>query len=94
VLPICRELGFVPYSSARTRLSLRAFHVAGRARRDRLWLQRPSVHGENLKANQRLAAKVGEIAEEKGITPAQLALAWVLAQGEDLVPIPRTKRRR
>ncbi|MBK5117886.1 MAG: aldo/keto reductase, partial [Thermoleophilia bacterium] len=43
--------------------------------------------------NQRLAAKIAELAEEKDITPAQLALAWVLAQGEDIVPIPGTKRR-
>ena len=47
----------------------------------------------NLEANQRLAAKVEELARDKGITPAQLALAWVLAQGDDLVPIPGTKRR-
>ena len=53
----------------------------------------PRFTGENLEANLQLAAKVAEIAEEKGITPAQLALAWVLAQGEDLVPIPGTKRR-
>ncbi|MBK5115674.1 MAG: aldo/keto reductase, partial [Thermoleophilia bacterium] len=43
--------------------------------------------------NQRLAAKIAELAEEKDITPAQLALAWVLAQGEDIVPIPGTKAR-
>ena len=54
----------------------------------------PRFTGENLQANLGLAAKVAEIAQEKGITPAQLALAWVLAQGEDLVPIPGTKRRR
>jgi aryl-alcohol dehydrogenase-like predicted oxidoreductase len=53
----------------------------------------PRFTGENLEANLQLAAKVAEIAQEKGITPAQLALAWVLAQGEDLVPIPGTKRR-
>jgi aryl-alcohol dehydrogenase-like predicted oxidoreductase len=41
----------------------------------------------------RIVAKVREIADEKGVTPAQLALAWVLAQGEDIVPIPGTKRR-
>ena len=54
----------------------------------------PRFTGENLDANLKLAAKVAEIAEEKGITPAQLALAWVLAQGDDLVPIPGTKRRK
>ncbi len=53
----------------------------------------PRFTGENLDANLKLAAKVAEIAEEKGITPAQLAIAWVLAQGEDVVPIPGTKRR-
>jgi aryl-alcohol dehydrogenase-like predicted oxidoreductase len=53
----------------------------------------PRFTGENLEANRRVAAKVAEIAQEKGITPAQLALAWVLAQGEDVVPIPGTKRR-
>jgi aryl-alcohol dehydrogenase-like predicted oxidoreductase len=53
----------------------------------------PRFTGENLDANLELASKLAEIAEEKGITPAQLALAWVLAQGEDLVPIPGTKRR-
>ncbi|MEA2141277.1 MAG: hypothetical protein QOC91_1376, partial [Solirubrobacteraceae bacterium] len=53
----------------------------------------PRFTGENLEANLRLAAKVREIADDKGVTPAQLALAWVLAQGEDLVPIPGTKRR-
>lgn len=54
----------------------------------------PRFQGENLEQNQRLAAKVAELAEEKGITPAQLALAWVLAQGDDIVPIPGTKRRK
>src|SRR4029077_5145929 len=53
----------------------------------------PRFTGENLEANRALAAKVGEIAADKGITPAQLAIAWVLAQGDDLVPIPGTKRR-
>ncbi len=54
----------------------------------------PRFTGENLDANLKLVAKVEEIAREKGITPAQLALAWVLAQGEDIVPIPGTKRRK
>ena len=47
---------------------------------------------EALQANLKLAAAVKELAAEKGITPAQLALAWILAQGEDMVPIPGTKR--
>ncbi len=53
----------------------------------------PRFTGDNLDANLELAAKVEELAEAKGITPAQLALAWVLAQGDDVVPIPGTKRR-
>jgi aryl-alcohol dehydrogenase-like predicted oxidoreductase len=52
----------------------------------------PRFVGENLERNQRLAAKIRELAEEKGITSGQLALAWVLAQGDDIVPIPGTKR--
>ena len=53
----------------------------------------PRFTGDNLEANLALAAKVEELAAEKGVTPAQLALAWVLAQGDDIVPIPGTKRR-
>ena len=53
----------------------------------------PRFTGDNLEANLALAGKVEELAEEKGVTPAQLALAWVLAQGDDIVPIPGTKRR-
>src|SRR5262245_27170500 len=52
----------------------------------------PRFTGSNLERNQRLAAKIRELAEEKGVTSGQLALAWVLAQGEDIVPIPGTKR--
>jgi aryl-alcohol dehydrogenase-like predicted oxidoreductase len=52
----------------------------------------PRFTGDNLKHNQELAAKIRELAEEKGVTSGQLALAWVLAQGEDIVPIPGTKR--
>jgi aryl-alcohol dehydrogenase-like predicted oxidoreductase len=53
----------------------------------------PRFTGDNLQSNLKLAEKVAEIAAEKGVTPAQLALAWVLSRGEDLVPIPGTKRR-
>ena len=96
ILPTCRELGigFVAYSPlGRGFLSGRFTHPdeldEGDFRRTG-----PRFTGDNLKANQRLVAKVGEIAGEKGVTPAQLAIAWVLAQGEDIVPIPGTKRRR
>src|SRR5437870_4420262 len=54
----------------------------------------PRFQGENFAKNLELVERVTEIAQEKGVTPGQLALAWVLAQGEDIVPIPGTKRRR
>jgi len=53
----------------------------------------PRFQGENFSKNLELVARVTEIARAKGITPGQLALAWVLAQGQDIVPIPGTKRR-
>jgi aryl-alcohol dehydrogenase-like predicted oxidoreductase len=53
----------------------------------------PRFSEENFKTNVELADRVREIAEEKGITPGQLALAWLLAQGDDIVSIPGTKRR-
>jgi aryl-alcohol dehydrogenase-like predicted oxidoreductase len=53
----------------------------------------PRFTGENLQANLKLAERVKELAQEKGITPGQLALAWVLSRGEQIVPIPGTKRR-
>jgi aryl-alcohol dehydrogenase-like predicted oxidoreductase len=95
ILPLCRELGigFVPYSP------LGRGFLSGRFKRpedlDQNDFRRsgPRFTGENLEANLKLAEKVAEIAQEKDVTPAQLALAWVLAQGEDLVPIPGTKRR-
>ena len=52
----------------------------------------PRFNGENLKQNLELAARVRELASERGITPGQLAIAWVLARGERIVPIPGTKR--
>ncbi|HEX7507523.1 MAG TPA: aldo/keto reductase, partial [Polyangia bacterium] len=53
----------------------------------------PRFQGENFSKNLALVDKVSEIAQDKGVRPAQLALAWVLAQGEDIVPIPGTTRR-
>jgi aryl-alcohol dehydrogenase-like predicted oxidoreductase len=52
----------------------------------------PRFQGDNFQRNLDLVEKIEEIANEKGVTPSQLALAWVLAQGEDIVPIPGTKR--
>jgi aryl-alcohol dehydrogenase-like predicted oxidoreductase len=95
VLPTLRELGIglVAYSP------LGRGYLSGRfASPDELdaddWrLTQPRFQGENFERNVALAAKVQDLADEKGVTPAQLALAWVLAQGDDVVPIPGTKRR-
>ncbi|MFD6988883.1 aldo/keto reductase [Streptomyces sp. NPDC059943] len=95
VLPVCRELGigFVPYSPLGRGFLAGRFSSPEELDKDDFRRSGPRFTGDNLDANLRLAAKVKEIATEKGITPAQLAIAWVLAQGEDLVPIPGTKRR-
>jgi aryl-alcohol dehydrogenase-like predicted oxidoreductase len=53
----------------------------------------PRFQGENFSKNLELVDRVKEIATEKNVTPGQLALAWLLAQGDDIVPIPGTKRR-
>jgi aryl-alcohol dehydrogenase-like predicted oxidoreductase len=96
ILPTCRELGvgFVAYSPlGRGFLSGRFKSPeeldAGDFRRTA-----PRFQGEALEHNLRLVAKVEELAAEKGCASGQLALAWVLAQGDDIVPIPGTKRRR
>ena len=95
VIPTCRELGigFVPYSPLGRGFLSGRFTSPDQLDANDFRRTGPRFTGENLDANLRLAAKVAEIAEEMEITPAQLALAWVLAQGEDLVPIPGTKRR-
>jgi len=95
-LPTCRELGitYVAYAplgrgflsgKIRSADSL----IPGDRRQDH-----PRFHDENLARNVELLKPLEEIAAAKGYTPAQIALAWVLAQGEDIVPIPGTKRRR
>ncbi len=95
ILPTCRELGigFVPYSPLGRGFLSGRFSKPEDLDEGDFRRNGPRFTGENLEANLKLAAKVKEIAEEKDVTPAQLALAWVLAQGEDLVPIPGTKRR-
>ncbi len=95
VLATCRELGigFVAYSPlGRGFLTGQIRSADGFAEGDfRGYL--PRFQGENLEHNLELVAQVEELAEEKGRTPGQIALAWVLARGDDVVPIPGTKRR-
>ena len=95
IIPTCRELGigFVPYSPLGRGFLSGRFKSPDELDANDFRRHGPRFTGENLDANLKLAGKVAEIAQEKGVTPAQLALAWVLAQGEDLVPIPGTKRR-
>jgi aryl-alcohol dehydrogenase-like predicted oxidoreductase len=95
VLPTCRELGigFVAYSPLGRGFLSGRFSSPDELDENDFRRNGPRFTGENLEANLKLARKVAEIAEEKGVTPAQLALGWVLAQGEDIVPIPGTKRR-
>ncbi|MFD4562851.1 aldo/keto reductase [Streptomyces sp. NPDC058467] len=95
VLPACRELGigFVPYSPLGRGFLAGRFSSPDELDEGDFRRSGPRFTGDNLEANLRLAAKVKEIAAEKDVTPAQLAIAWVLAQGDDLVPIPGTKRR-
>ncbi len=96
LLPICRELGigFVPYSP------LGRGFLTGEIRRyedlakDDFRRFNPRFQGENFEKNLELVRRVRQIAEEKRCTPSQLALAWVLAQGDDVVPIPGTTRRK
>jgi aryl-alcohol dehydrogenase-like predicted oxidoreductase len=96
ILPTCRELGigFVPYSPLGRGFLANRFSSPEEIDEGDFRRSNPRFQGDNWESNQRIVAKVGEIAQEKGITPAQLALAWVLAQGEDVVPIPGTKRRK
>ena len=96
VLPTCRELGigFVPYSPLGRGFLSGRFKSPNDLDEGDFRRRGPRFTGENLEINLQLASKVSEIAAQKGVTPAQLALAWVLAQGDDLVPIPGTKRRK
>src|SRR5207253_10844895 len=92
VLPTLRELGigFVAYSP------LGRGFLSGRVRwpddrpEDDVRRENPRFQGENFNRNLELVERVEELAAEKNVTPGQLALAWVLAQGDDIVPIPGT----
>jgi aryl-alcohol dehydrogenase-like predicted oxidoreductase len=93
VIPTLRELGigFVPFSPlGRGFLSGNIRELPDDDMRRKL---SPRFAAENMQSNLKVVDRIKEIAHEKGITPSQLALAWVLAQGPDMVPIPGTKRR-
>jgi aryl-alcohol dehydrogenase-like predicted oxidoreductase len=95
ILPMLRELkiGFVPYSPlGRGFLSGQITSPDDFAENDFRKTQ-PRFQGENFYKNLELVDRVKEIATEKNVTPGQLALAWLLTQGDDIVPIPGTKRR-
>lgn len=95
ILPLTKELGItlVPFSPLGRGLVTNTVHVETLGADDyRKHL--PRYNGEHWENNQKLSAGFAEIAVGKGITPAQLALAWVLAQSENLIPIPGTKRLR
>jgi aryl-alcohol dehydrogenase-like predicted oxidoreductase len=96
VLATCRELGigFVAYSPLGRGFLTGQFRTFADLAPDDYRRNSPRFQGENFQRNLDLVRKVEEIAQEKGCKPSQLALAWVLAQGADIVPIPGTKRRK
>ena len=95
LLGVLRELGIglVSYSPLGRGLLTGSLTPAGGFGETDFRQRAPRLQGDNLTSNLALAAKVAELAAAKGVTPAQLALAWVLAQGTDIVTIPGTKRR-
>ncbi|MBL8659125.1 MAG: aldo/keto reductase [Rhodospirillales bacterium] len=96
ILPACRELGIalVPYSPLGRGFLTGRIRGPGDLAEDDFRRQSPRFQGANFQRNLDLVARIEALARTKGCTSAQLALAWVLAQGEDVVPIPGTRRRR
>ncbi len=94
VLPTLRELGigFVAYSPLGHGFLTGTIRSSEQFDADDFRATNPRFTGENLQRNLRLADEVTTIAEEAGITPAQVAIAWLLTKGEDIAPIPGTKR--
>lgn len=95
ILPTVRELGigFVAYSPLGRGFLSGAIKTPDDLAPDDYRRHAPRFQGENFHKNLQLVDQVKQIAQEKGVTPSQLALAWLLAQGNDIVPIPGTKRR-
>jgi aryl-alcohol dehydrogenase-like predicted oxidoreductase len=96
ILPLCRELGigFVAYSPLGRGFLTGRFRTFEDLPEDDYRRNSPRFQGENFQKNLDLVERVEEIARRKQCTPAQLALAWLLAQGKHIVPIPGTKQRR
>jgi aryl-alcohol dehydrogenase-like predicted oxidoreductase len=94
ILPTCRELGigFVAYSPLGRGFLTGAYKSFDDLAPDDFRRHQPRFQGENFQKNLDLVALITTLASAKGCTPAQLALAWLLAQGDDIVPIPGTKR--
>jgi aryl-alcohol dehydrogenase-like predicted oxidoreductase len=94
VVPTCRELGIgiVPYSPLGRGFLTGAITSPDDLAEDDFRRHNPRFQGENFQRNLAVVAQVRAKADERGVTPAQLALAWVLAQGPDVAPIPGTKR--
>jgi aryl-alcohol dehydrogenase-like predicted oxidoreductase len=94
ILATVRELGigFVAYSPLGRGFLTGAIRSVEDLAEDDFRRVNPRFEGDNFDRNLELVARVEELAAEKGVAPGQLALAWVLAQGEDVVPIPGTKR--
>jgi aryl-alcohol dehydrogenase-like predicted oxidoreductase len=95
ILPTLRELGigFVPYSPLGRGFLTGRLRSLDQLADDDFRRFQPRLQGDNLEANIAIVERIDALAADKGATPAQVALAWVLAQGEDIVPIPGTKRR-
>ena len=94
ILPVCKELGitFVPFSPLARGLMTNTLNLSELADTD-FRKSLPRYQQQNQDNNQKLAQGFAEIAANKGCSPAQLALAWVLAQGDNVIPIPGTKKR-
>jgi aryl-alcohol dehydrogenase-like predicted oxidoreductase len=96
VLGVCRELGigFVPYSPLGRGFLTGKIQQPEDIPQDDYRRTTPRFQGENFQRNLDIVKRVEEFSRQKKCTPAQLALAWVLAQGNDIVPIPGTKKRK
>jgi aryl-alcohol dehydrogenase-like predicted oxidoreductase len=96
ILPTARELGigFVPYSPLGRGFLTGAIRSAADLAAGDYRHNQPRLQGDNLGANLTIVEAVEAVAAKRSASPAQVALAWVLAQGDDVVPIPGTKRRR